>query len=143
MKAEQISSAERSGLSKRLRTASAVVATALFLSACAVGPRTQVVPYRPQGTSQQQHDVNIAVCEKWAREQYGARPYRGVDEGARGAAGLAAIGALIGGLAGGWRGAGVGAAAGAGAGALAGGVYGSQQAQDTYTMAFNDCMSKR
>jgi len=116
-----------------------VVALAITVGACA-GPRAQYIPYPSKGTSPQQHETNIAVCERYARGQPGASSQRGLNEGARGAVGLGLLGAVLGALAGDAR---LGGFAGAAIGATGGAVYGSQQAQRFYDMAFNDCMSKR
>jgi len=130
----------KKGLLKRMGPV--LVAAAIGLSAC-VQPGTQYVPYPSRGTSPQQHETNIAVCERWARGQPGASPQRGLNQGAQGALGGAVVGALLGAILGGGRGAGIGAAVGGTAGAGAGGLYGSQQAQKTYNRAFYDCMSKK
>ena len=129
----------KKGLLKRMGP---IVVAAVVLSACAA-PRAQYAPYPSQGKSAIEYNRDLAECRDWARGQSGASSQRALNQGAQGALGGAALGALVGVLLGGGRGAGIGAALGAGVGAGAGGLYGSQQAQRTYDLAYRDCLNKK
>jgi hypothetical protein len=133
---------EKRGLAGRVAKLSlATAVSALVLSGCAQ-PRASYIPYPSRGTTVEQYNRNVMECEAWASRQAGASSQEALNQGAQGAAVGAGAGALLGLLFGGRRGAGLGAATGAIAGAGAGGVYGSQQAQAVYDMAFRDCMAK-
>ena len=118
------------------------LASAFFVSSCA-GPSSTYTPYPRAGVSAQVYNSDVAECRAWASGQSGASSQRALNQGARGAVGLAGLGALVGGLFGGWRGAGAGAIIGGATGALGGGVYGSQQAQRAYDHAYRDCLNKK
>ena len=133
----------KSGLLKRMGRISSVVALAVVVGACAVAPRAQYTPYPSAGKDAQEYSRDMAECQAWASSQSGVSPQRGVDEGARGALGAAAVASLIGGLFFGWSGAGLGALIGGGTGAVVGGAQGSQKAQRAYDFAYSDCLSKK
>jgi YMGG-like Gly-zipper len=144
-----------SGLERR-RLGRRYAALALLAGAMAPSFASAHEPYvfPANGQSPAQQDNDTYHCYRWARDQSGFDPSRGVAtaqptssplRGAMGGAAVGAVGGAIGGNAG------KGAAIGAGVGAIVGGVRRrNQEAQqhaavaagrDAYNRAFGACMS--
>lgn len=130
-------SKKRSRIGKKVLVA--IIGAGFLVGACATpGPR--YTPYPPPGKSAVAHQDDIAACQTWARMQPGASPQRALNEGAGGAVALGLLGAVLGWAAGDAR---LGGLVGAAMGAAGGGMQGSQQAQRTYDLAYNDCLRQK